>query len=84
MKPVEKLRLHTCIVERTKLVRHGTFDGDKLTYDRESIETEACGTPLFTDKEETTGVCRSCASGWQAAGNVPTADGLKIIHALKA
>lgn len=59
-------RYSFCQVKRRMLVTHGTLSifGGPATTTHTTWETKQCGIPLFTKKEERTGECRSCASGW--------------------
>jgi hypothetical protein len=36
--------------------------------------TGPCGTPLFSEAEKQSGICRSCASGWTHPENYPVND----------
>ena len=60
-----------CTVRRTSKVTHGTVNmvSGKSTKGRTEIVTEACGTPLFGEPENTTGICRACAEGWEVPDN---------------
>jgi hypothetical protein len=64
---------NSCTVIRRKLVRTGTLNmitGEHQTTGEE-WRTEPCGTPLFTDDERRSDICRSCASGWTHPDNYP-------------
>lgn len=56
----------SCAVVRTILVTHGTirFGTGEYTEHEKRWETKPCGGPLFGDDERRSGVCRSCARGW--------------------
>jgi hypothetical protein len=74
-----------CIVERRKTVQHNTIHmySGAITKRGETVEIEACGTPLFTEGERILGVCRSCITGWEADGNIPTPRGRDQIRRAK-
>lgn len=60
-----------CSIIRTKDVEIGHFNSDGVfVMDRIETRVEPCGTPLFTNLETTTGVCRSCREGWEVEDNV--------------
>ena len=65
---MKKKQSTQCTIRRIVVVRHSTIDMQtgKETPGKTQVVTEACGTPLFGDP---TGVCRSCAEGWQVKGN---------------
>lgn len=63
----------SCQQMRRKLVRLGTLNlatGETSTPDEEWRD-EACGTPLFTEEERQSGICKSCAGGWTHPNNFP-------------
>lgn len=62
-----------CTQMRRMVIRRGTMDlaTGTSTLDEGTVETRACGTPLFSDQERKTGICRSCASGWTHPNNYP-------------
>lgn len=60
-----------CGIRRTASVTFGTLNmatGARVKRTTK-IVTEPCGTPLFTDDERNAGICRTCSSGWEVAGN---------------
>lgn len=63
----------SCTVIRRAFVRRGTVSlaTGNYTEDGAAWETKPCGAPLFTDDEHSSGVCRSCASGWTHPENFP-------------
>jgi hypothetical protein len=67
----------TCQTERTVLVKTqplskvGTDEGIEVV----GWKTGACDTPLFSDVERSSGVCRACAIGWEHPENYTTAKG---------
>jgi len=63
----------TCTQLRRKKSIHGRFDdtGMKMTASWIEWETSACGAPLLSEVERTTGICRSCADGWNHPDNYP-------------
>ncbi len=66
---------NACRIERRRVVRHyamNPYTGELTGQGGESVEVEPCGAPLFDDEHRARGVCRSCASGWECAENVPT------------
>lgn len=66
-----KTRLQNCTILRTMTISQYTLNivtgetREGQTY----VTTEPCNTPLFTEDEMATGICRSCRSGWETAGN---------------
>lgn len=62
---------HSCTILRTSEVTHGTLsmNGGGYKKGKTEIVTEPCGTPLFDDVRKASGVCRSCANGWEVEGN---------------
>lgn len=66
-----KKQYSLCTIKRTMTVSHGTINmatGEHTT-ERTEVVTKACETPLFADKERSSGVCRSCRVGWDVEGN---------------
>jgi hypothetical protein len=62
-----KTKVHSfCSQMRRKLVRSGTLNlaTGKTDLPNEEWRDEPCGTPLFTDGERQSGICKSCAGGW--------------------
>ena len=60
-----------CTVLRVKLVTHRTQNlvtGEVRDLGQETV-TEACGTPLFSDRDRASGVCGSCRGGFEAESN---------------
>ncbi len=57
-----------CTIKRIVTVQHSTFNlrTGKRTKGKTEVVTQECGTPLFG---EATGICRSCAQGWEVKGN---------------
>lgn len=67
-----KKKLHdSCTIRRTFKRTHGTLSlqTGKCSEDRSEIVTEPCNTPLFEDLAKETGICRSCAEGWEHPEN---------------
>jgi hypothetical protein len=68
-----KTPYHTsCTIIRTKkvLTHHvNWFTGQDTGPPDADIRTEACGTPLFHEREHSTGICESCRRGWQVGDN---------------
>src|SRR5262249_37723859 len=55
-----------CTQLRRMRPTHGIFDDKgEMTMSWIASETRACGAPLISEVEHTTGICRSCASGWR-------------------
>lgn len=72
-----KKRYNSCRVERRVLVTTSDlFTGLILT---KEWRNEPCGSPLFKDEHQETGVCWTCADGWRHPENYPTDGGLKTI-----
>jgi hypothetical protein len=61
----------SCTILRTFKVTHGTLDlaTGKTAKGRSETVTQPCNTPLFGAPETATGVCRSCAEGWEVPDN---------------
>lgn len=60
---------HTsCTITRTFVRKTYSFVDLKTPISAETV-TEPCATPLFSEDEATTGVCRSCARGWEVPNN---------------
>lgn len=59
-----------CVVMRVKEVRHFRLGDPEGTppFKTETV-TEPCGAPLFGDDFTATGICRSCARGWEVPTN---------------
>ena len=60
----------SCSTWRVKRIKHSSFNlltGDETPRGEETV-LEQCNTPLF---DEPSGICRSCATGWQVNGNRP-------------
>jgi hypothetical protein len=59
-----------CNIIRVKAVETGHFNSGVM-FEADSMETriEPHGTPLFTEQETMTGICRSCREGWEVEGN---------------
>ena len=69
-----RLPAHTsCHTLRRVLVRHSTMNPTTgaMTPTGQDWTTRACDVPLFSDLEQASGVCRSCASGWMHSENHP-------------
>src|SRR5258708_4898468 len=74
-----KKRYNHCVVERRMAMIYSNFSlltGKTKVKERKTV-VKPCETPLFSDREELSSVCRSCASGWKVKGNSPTTRGLK-------
>lgn len=67
----------SCTLVRTALLKHSLLNVATGVEEPVSQEwrTEACGRPLFTDAERSSGKCASCASGWTHPENYPAKDG---------
>ena len=62
---------HNCTIVRTFVRTHSTLNlntGESVPSHSETV-TEPCNAPLFGKSAET-GICRACASGWEAPGNL--------------
>lgn len=69
---MKKRRYTQCTIRRRMKVTYGTiqFGGGKSTKPtRTAIETGACEKPLFGAQEIRTGICSSCAKGWEVPDN---------------
>lgn len=68
---MKKKIYHQCSILRTKEVTHGTMSMGSGAYTKGKIDTvtEPCGSPLFDDERQKSGVCRSCADGWEVKDN---------------
>ncbi len=71
---MKKPRYTECTIRRTAKVRYtnmqfGSISTKKPRTVRTAIETGACGTPLFSDQAIRTGICSSCAKGWEIPDN---------------
>ena len=62
-----------CTVERHMRLKRTILDTGELV--REWWETRECGSPLFSEEERATGVCRSCLRGWMVPTQFPTGAG---------
>ena len=62
---------HECQIIRTMKITHGSLSTrtGKIAETGSSVETRPCGGPLFADVRRESGVCRSCADGWEVEGN---------------
>ena len=60
-----------CTIKRTFERRHSVLNmvTGKPKAVRSEIVTEPCGTPLFGDIPQQTGICDSCAGGWEHPKN---------------
>jgi len=74
---------HSCRVERRVTTTAGRLDlatGETVFDGPETTEVRECGTPLFSDERRASGICRSCAEGWEAPGeNEFTEAGLELV-----
>lgn len=61
----------TCTIVRTIVVTHNTMNmvTGEMTAGRKETKTEPCNTPIFTDEERHTGICKACRQGWEVEGN---------------
>lgn len=68
----------SCTQVRRMLVKHGTLNirtGQSTTdADPGTMETRACGVPLFSDAERQRGTCRSCNDGYTHPNNYPVSN----------
>lgn len=69
------MKHHSCTVVRTMLIKHSTLSlrTGAVTEGASEWVTRPCGVPLFSDTEQVSGQCRSCADGWTAPTNYPAA-----------
>lgn len=75
-----------CTSLRRLRLTHGKFNilTGRSYKTREETITRTCNAPLFTGEERASGLCRACASGWQADGNRPaTAEEAAAYHATR-
>lgn len=82
-----RLRQHSyCTVLRHKTLRHGTINMNTGAFSAGEITqvTEPCNTPLFHEAERASGVCRSCADGWEVPGNRPASQAERAAYKEKA
>jgi len=60
-----------CNIQRKKVIEHGRFTSTgKFEITGTEIVIEPHGTPLFTEAETTTGICKSCREGWEVEGSL--------------
>lgn len=73
-----------CQVERCILRRsgHAFLDGT-IKWENEDYKTQPHDVPLFTDREQRSGVCNSCLHGWTHPDNSPTEKGHAQIAAAR-
>jgi hypothetical protein len=64
-------RFNSCTVRRIIKETHSTLSltTGKTTKGYTKVVTKACGTPLFGAPESLTGICLSCARGWEVKDN---------------
>lgn len=66
-----KKKFENCTILRRVEVNTYTFNivtGKKTHVSSETV-IENCNTPLFTEQERITGICKSCRSGYATRGN---------------
>lgn len=82
-----KPKRHTdgCTVVRTFRRTHGTLNlrTGETTETHSEWVTEPCRVPLFSDREQSSGVCNACADGWEGTDNY-FAGPLAVLHATHA
>ena len=69
---MKKRRYTQCTIRRRVKVRYTNMEfgsTKKLRTIRTAIETGPCGTPLFGALNCRTGICSSCAKGWEVPDN---------------
>lgn len=71
---MKKRRYTQCTIRRTAKVRYtnmefGSTSTKKPRTIRTAIETGPCLKPLFGAQEIRTGICSSCAKGWEVPDN---------------
>ena len=78
--------MSNCKIERRVVVSHGTFNPmtKRSTIRSTTTEIRPCGTPLFSEREIKTGICKSCYSGWSVEGNALTARGHAEVKAARS
>jgi len=65
-----------CTQLRRMRSTYGIFDDKgEMTTSWFEWKTSACGNPLMSEVERTTGICGSCASGWSDPTNYPIKEG---------
>lgn len=72
----------TCTVPRIVVVTHGTLNlatSETKVTGSETV-TGPCNTPLFSDDEKSSGICRACATAWEVEGNKFAGEPFQIIH----
>jgi hypothetical protein len=76
-----------CMVERCILVKTGhlSLEGGNVVakYTNEDYKIRPHNVPLFTDREQRSGVCNSCLHGWTHPDNAPTEKGHAQIAAAR-
>jgi len=70
---LERMRSAPCCTQLRRMrSTYGIFDDKgEVTTSWFEWETRACGNPLMSEVERTTGICGSCASGWSDPANYP-------------
>lgn len=75
MKRVKKAAYYECTIMRRFTRTHSTINmetGAVTSSGEVTVHTEACRAPLFGDLERATGVCNSCARGWESPEGAST------------
>lgn len=62
-----------CTIRRKMMITQYTWNlaTDEKKIKNQEWQIRPCGTPLFSDQERTTGICKSCAGGWTHPNNFP-------------
>lgn len=71
MTTASKPPFNSCTVRRIVKETHYLLSmaTGKTGKGRSKVVTKACGTPLFGEPESLTGICLSCARGWEVEDN---------------
>jgi hypothetical protein len=68
--PTSLPQFDNCIVMRRKLLTYSQVRGDGFRrVTGQEWKTQPCNAPLFYEEEKRTGICNSCASGWDHPKN---------------
>lgn len=65
----EQTYFHLCTIQRTFVRSTGILSGGEFVEVKKETVTEPCGTPLFSPKQQATGICGSCRKGWEVENN---------------
>lgn len=81
----KRCQMFNCKIERRVIFTHSVMDlTGKITPRGTSTKIGPCGTPLFSEREIKTGICKSCYSGWSVEGNSLTARGHAEVKAARS